>query len=204
MNDIEEEQYKSLMGALAELLLSQEALQDAKNYINIRLELEKESERGSVLLATSYLENLLEEILRKRLLGNKKHLDSLFDYTGPLGTFSSRISLTYSLGIISENEFNDLSIIRKIRNDFSHNPTIIKFSAQKISSLCDKLKCIYRINLDTPRKKFNTSVSYLAGSLKGYYYTSEKFNENTNYHLDYLKEIIPKIENTLLKKSKKQ
>jgi DNA-binding MltR family transcriptional regulator len=200
MTKTEEEEFKSLMNSIAKLLLPEEALSEAENYLNIRIELQKESERGSVLLAASYLENLLEEVLRKKLIGNKKHLDDLFDYSGPLGTFSSRISIAYSMGILLDDEFNDLSIIRKIRNDFSHKPTIIKFSDQKISSLCDKLKCIIRENLDSPNKKFITSVAYLAGSLKEYVHSNEKFIENKNSHLEYLKKIIPKIEDILLNK----
>ena len=72
-------------------------------FISFRRELTKESDRGCALLAASHLEYMLEKALRKRLCGSKNHLDTLFSFNGPLGTFSGRILIIYSIGLFSKN-----------------------------------------------------------------------------------------------------
>src|SRR5690606_37481533 len=57
----------------------------------------------------------------------------------PLGTFSSRVLSAYCLGLISEDEFKDIEIIRKIRNDFAHNLLEISFDNQSIMDRCKNL-----------------------------------------------------------------
>jgi DNA-binding MltR family transcriptional regulator len=68
--------------------------------MNFRRELTKETDRGCALMAASFLDYELEKLLREKLVGSKNHLDTLFEFNGPLGTFSSRIRLSYSLGLI--------------------------------------------------------------------------------------------------------
>lgn len=79
------------------------------------------------MLAAAHLDFLLEQLLREILVGSKKHHDKLFDFNGPLGTFSCKVSLSYSLGLISFEMMHDINIIRRIRNEFGHSPFIISF-----------------------------------------------------------------------------
>jgi DNA-binding MltR family transcriptional regulator len=37
-----------------------------------------------------------------------------------LGTFAARIAAAYSMGLISDLEYKDCELIRKIRNEFAH------------------------------------------------------------------------------------
>jgi hypothetical protein len=37
-----------------------------------------------------------------------------------LGTLSNRISAAYFLGLITKDEYHDLTLMRRIRNDFAH------------------------------------------------------------------------------------
>ena len=57
-----------------------------------RNQLDSETDRGCSLMAASYLDYELERLLREKLVGGKKHLDLLFDYSGPLGTFSPMLA----------------------------------------------------------------------------------------------------------------
>lgn len=83
--------------------------------------LNKESARWAVLISTGFMEQQLKDILQAFLIENDG-MASLFEVGNPpLGTFSARIAACYPLGLISEQEHHDLTLIRKIRNDFAHD-----------------------------------------------------------------------------------
>lgn len=130
-----------------------------------RKELVKESDRGCALLAASYIDSILELLLRNNLCGSKTHLDCLFKPNGPLSSFSSRISMAYSLGFLSKNHLHDIQIVRKIRNEFGHNPEVISFSNSKIEALCNRLVLIGKRSI-APKSKFITSIAVLTGSIE--------------------------------------
>jgi DNA-binding MltR family transcriptional regulator len=84
-------------------------------------DLNKESERGQVLLAASALDEALKRLLAAYFLKDPKIQEAVFSGgSAPAGPFSNRIKLCYLLGLISEEEFRDLETIRSIRNDFAH------------------------------------------------------------------------------------
>lgn len=83
-------------------------------------EIQKESPRGQVLVASAMLDEQLARTIKARLVQSKE-ADKLLDgFNAPLGSFSARIVAALSLGVISPREFDDLQIIRKIRNEFAH------------------------------------------------------------------------------------
>lgn len=117
------------------------------------------------------------------MIGTNKQLQSLFDFNGPLGTFSSRILISFSIGLISKSYVNDLQIIRKIRNEFGHSPSIIDFENDKIASLCNNLKLTIDSRKDN-KSKFITSVAFITGSLIGSAYINEKFEEKKDGNIE--------------------
>ncbi|MCC7596730.1 transcriptional regulator [Janthinobacterium sp. FW305-129] len=60
-------------------------------------------------------------------------------FNAPLGTFSSRIKAAYSIGLITKEQFQDLEILRKIRNEFAHNWKPVDMAKQKIAALIDNM-----------------------------------------------------------------
>ena len=102
-------------------------------------EFNKESERGTVLLAATYLDEQLKEILESFLIDKKQSREILNNPLSGLGSFHSRVLMSYCLGLIQENEYKKIEIIRKIRNEFAHQWDNISFETQKISNLCNKL-----------------------------------------------------------------
>lgn len=146
-------------------------------FITFRQELLKESDRGCALLAASHLEFMLRKALSSTLCGSSKHLESLFDFNGPLGTLSSRILLSHSIGILSKFQLHDIQIIRKIRNEFGHTAKIISFEDDKIKNYCSLLKLIGKRHSGNTKKRFITTVAFLTGSLEGAAITSNKFVE---------------------------
>lgn len=80
-----------------------------------------ESPRGMVLIIAAELDRMLGLAIKHLLIDGAglKELDK--DNQGPISTFSSKINLAHALGIISEREYRDLHLIRKVRNDFAHS-----------------------------------------------------------------------------------
>lgn len=84
------------------------------------------SDRSCVIVAAAYIDELLGYIFKLFLSSpsSEKEDKELFSGYGPLSTFSSKIVLSYRLGLISNYEYKTLQIIRKIRNSFAHDISI--------------------------------------------------------------------------------
>jgi mannitol operon repressor len=101
--------------------------------------LNDESPRGKVLISTGVMEELLGGILRAFMIENKGAED-LFEGGNPsFGTFSSRIAGCFALGLINQDEYDDLTRIRKIRNDFAHELST-SFDTPSVRDRCKDLK----------------------------------------------------------------
>jgi len=97
-------------------------------------EFQLESPRACAILTCAYLDNLLNELLRRRLVEDKelfKKIDGM--------TFEQRIDLCYLSGSLSKEEKEDLHLLRKIRNDFAHDININNFKKSDIRAKCEKL-----------------------------------------------------------------
>lgn len=81
------------------------------------------SDRSSVIVSAAYVDELLEYLIKCFLTStpNEKEDNELFLGYGPLSSFSSKILLSYRLGLISDYEYKALQVIRKIRNAFAHD-----------------------------------------------------------------------------------
>jgi DNA-binding MltR family transcriptional regulator len=106
------------------------------DYFEVLLaEFGKESDRAAVILAASVADELLRTLLSAHLVPVTSSTDELFDgANAPLGTFSSRIEMSYRLGLVSVKFARDLHLIRKIRNDFAHNIHGCSFDDARIKS----------------------------------------------------------------------
>lgn len=82
--------------------------------------LNQESDRGMVLVSGGFLENQLKTTL-EAFLREVPSTTRLFDGpTGPFASLSARILACHAMGLINDNEYEDLQIIRKLRNKFAH------------------------------------------------------------------------------------
>jgi len=107
----------------------------------------KESDRGAVLLAASQLDLVLEEALKKIAPKSmsKTNLTPLFNFSGPLGTFSSKINMAYYFRIINKDVWKAINCLRKVRNIVAHE--CIDFS---LKSYSDKIDAFYNIGINVP------------------------------------------------------
>jgi len=81
----------------------------------------KESDRGAALIAAAMLDDRLKDMLSSFLADTATAKELLSGFNAPLGTFSSRISAAHALGLLQDNELNEITLIRKIRNEFGHS-----------------------------------------------------------------------------------
>lgn len=115
-----------------------------KDVVEFIKEFEKESDRAIVILGAAKIDSLLSQLLTKYLLANVGSTDELFDGDSPLSTFSSRINLSYRLGLIDDTLTRALHLVRRIRNAFAHEVTGCSLESgpqkDRIKQLVDPVK----------------------------------------------------------------
>lgn len=123
-----------------------------------------ETERGAALVAASMLDQRLKEILVAFLLPSDHSKELLAGFNAPLGTFAARASAAFSLGLIQENEFKEITLIRRIRNEFGHDWKPRTFKSGAVADLSKQLPWRGPAELEEKsdlRARFNFAVSLL-------------------------------------------
>ena len=82
----------------------------------------QESDRAAVIVGVAQLDAELERLLTKHFLPSPESRDPLFEPERPLGSFAAKIDLAYRLGLISTELTRALHLLRRLRNDFAHDP----------------------------------------------------------------------------------
>lgn len=109
-----------------------------KEFSEFLPELNKESDRGCVMVACSFLDELLRKILLAFFVDVDTSGKLVEGFNAPLGTISTRAAAAYALALISEQEFVEIETLRRVRNRFAH-AVHISFDAQDIGDLCRNL-----------------------------------------------------------------
>jgi hypothetical protein len=199
LSEIGDEILEDLM---AKLPVPESAKESMRNFQKLRRELGKESDRGMALYATAYLDNQLEILLRNKLVGNNKHFKDIFSFNGPVGTFSAKIKLAYSIGLLDKISMDDINILRKIRNEFAHSDKKIDLETKDIKILIDNLKMNVKADNSTARSIFINVVAGISGRIEGSINFSEKFEELLGQSLEKRKSDFNVIMADVMKKLK--
>lgn len=97
-----------------------------------------ESHRGAIVFAGSLADESLASLVRSKFRTDewsaKNVVQPMFEGYGPLATFSSRINYAYAAGLICREAFDALHLLRKLRNDFAHEPRPINLDDQKVKN----------------------------------------------------------------------
>lgn len=105
--------------------------------------LEHESDRGLILAISDYQSSLLEALIRQVFVNDGSRsteiIDSLMSDTGPIGAFSTRIQLAYLMGLLSDETYSSLNLIREIRNCAAHSSLSFSFELPGIREKCNRL-----------------------------------------------------------------
>lgn len=156
----------------------------------VQREFQKNSDRGVAVVAASFLDEILKELLQSFFARDAKSDKEIFEANGPLSTFSAKISICHRLGLISQFEYRAINTIRSIRNDFAHQLGEVSFQQQSIKDRCRNIRVpdgvfnpsiiplpttsgeirslrIERADIDSPRELFQETVIQLVHMLAG-------------------------------------
>jgi DNA-binding MltR family transcriptional regulator len=97
------------------------------------------SDRAVAIVGPAFLDALLSDTLIEFMVDDAKEVQRLLQPEGPLGTYGSRITACYCLGLIGPIITSDLRTVGKIRNRFAHDLRAT-FSDPKIGQWCRALR----------------------------------------------------------------
>src|SRR5690348_11135279 len=72
-----------------------------RDFLPLLDQLNKESERGAVVLSCSFIEDQLRNIIQSFLIDGDEAQKLVEGFNAPLGTFSARATAAYAMGLIS-------------------------------------------------------------------------------------------------------
>jgi mannitol operon repressor len=124
-----------------------------KGFLAALQELNKETDRGVALVATSFLDKLLKDVLAAFLIENASAKALLSGFNAPFGSFSTRIAGCLAMGLITDREAEQCDILRKVRNRFAHEVEV-NFNADSVKGLCNNLLVPERDKHGDARRKF--------------------------------------------------
>ena len=121
-------------------------------------ELGNASPRAKAVVAASALDEILARFLEKELKDPRIAKRLIRRPYAPLGAFSARLDAAYGLNLISRNQYDALSTIREVRNQFAHRVNC-SFNDEDIAVLC------LRLNIKNvfypPGEEGNPEIRYL-------------------------------------------
>ncbi len=130
-------------------------------------DLERETDRGCALLAAAFLDDVLDLMLRSAFVDAPESVNKLLGPGRPLESFGVRAHLAYLIGLLGNDVYSDINLIREIRNDFAHRqPT--SFGAKEIDAKCRRLQCVANIMPDDSmscRERFVATTVLIANHL---------------------------------------
>lgn len=115
----------------------EELSSDTKKVFDV---INNESDLACVLIGTSYLSELLANLIEVTFIKTSISGKLLDPQNGPIGQFATRADLAYCLDLINKNIYQDLGIVAGIRNMFAHKHFALDFSDKTIGDECGKLK----------------------------------------------------------------
>ena len=130
------------------------------------------SDRAVAIVGPAFLDTLLSDILVEFMVDDEREVAKLLQPEGPLGTYGSRVTACYCLGLIGEIVTADLRLVGKIRNRFAHDLRA-NFSDPKISQWCRALRWHKEAMFREPpsdatdRDFFQVGVNQLVSHLSG-------------------------------------
>ena len=75
-------------------------------------DLKKASDRAAAIIAGALVEARLQSAIQSRFQRDAKIEGDMFRSTGPLGTFSAKIKLSFLLGVVTQEAHRELETIK--------------------------------------------------------------------------------------------
>ena len=106
--------------------------EDLKYFSGFLSEFQGETDRGAALVGAALIDSRLERLLCSHLAVEELATELITTNNAPLGTFSARIKMTYALGLITEIEFKEAEIIRRVETSPPTASTVWISTAKKL------------------------------------------------------------------------
>lgn len=87
----------------------------------------------------AFAEDTLELLLLAYLREEMQAKELINGFNAPLGTFSARVKAAFVLGLLQQDGYETLEILRKIRNKFAHNWKGVSLDRDDIKSYINRL-----------------------------------------------------------------
>jgi hypothetical protein len=113
-------------------------------------EIESGSDRAAAIVAAACVEDQLGGALQAGMERDESVLREVFRSSGPLGSFSAKISLGYLLGLYEKDMKKELDTIKEIRNLFAHRREAKGFDSQRTRDLASNLSISQTLDIFTP------------------------------------------------------
>jgi DNA-binding MltR family transcriptional regulator len=126
--------------------------------------LQSESDRGAAVLAGSLVENALGQFLERycRTYVGSTVVERLFGPTGPISTFSQRTLVAAAFGLLAKSDYEQLNLVRDIRNHFAHHPLEASFADTEVLAKTKRLRFHALAATDPELRKIGSErMSYL-------------------------------------------
>ena len=134
-------------------------------------ELRARTHPGTALLITGYIDDFLEDLLlhKMRPLSNTIK-NRIFKGYGPLESLSAKIDIAYAFNFVDDVTYEDMRVIKDIRNKFAHPTELLNFSSPEIVDLCAKLSTFDKAKPAT--SAFADAISKVLAALYGQFTVS--------------------------------
>jgi len=95
---------------------------------------------ATVLKTVAIYEDALQQCLEACMRPlNAKMRSRLFGGYGPISSFAAKCDIAFAFRLLSDQDYADLQIIRKVRNEFAHAQEVLGFEKPKIEALVSRL-----------------------------------------------------------------
>jgi hypothetical protein len=124
-------------------------------------------DRNAAITGAAFMEHALRKAISTHLITDP--IDPQHDYLfesddAPFKNFSARIKLARALGIINKTDYDQIEIIRNIRNVFAHTINTVTFSTPQIAAYFDD----FAIDLGSdPTKYWSALIAPYSSRLAG-------------------------------------
>jgi DNA-binding MltR family transcriptional regulator len=127
--------------------------QDAEGFYK---ELLNAPDRAAAVLAAAMLDAQLHELLKSFFIENEQTTLEILDRL----QFAMKIQLAYCLGLIPMEDYEDLTLIKEIRNQFGHGLHGLSFDEPGITEKCNWFRKFSASSAElTPRHKFLATLN---------------------------------------------
>lgn len=92
-----------------------------------------------VLALATFVEDTLGRLLLAYFRNCKATKELVEGFNAPLGTLGSRTKAAYAFGLLTKEQYQDIEILRKVRNQFAHNWEGVALTRTDIQSMIGQL-----------------------------------------------------------------